>query len=113
MQVAAESGAAHANRAADARVDDAAAWSEVSRPVMTKSERYGQILAVLARHGIGVVDDELFKHESGDAARAEHLRRACEELGTVFIKLGRVLSTRGDLLPKAYRIELAKLPGRA
>jgi ubiquinone biosynthesis protein len=101
--------APHMPIAADARVDDAAVWSEVSRAVMTKSERYGQILAVLARHGIGVVDDELFKHESGDAARAEHLRRACEELGTVFIKLGQVLSTRGDLLPKAYRVELAKL----
>jgi predicted unusual protein kinase regulating ubiquinone biosynthesis (AarF/ABC1/UbiB family) len=44
-----------------------------------------------------MVDDELVKHESGDQARAEHLRRACEELGTVFVKLGQILSTRGDL----------------
>lgn len=77
--------------------------------MIKKSERYREIVTVLARNGIGVVDDELIKHESGDAARAEHLRRACEELGTVFIKLGQVLSTRGDLLPKAYRAELAKL----
>jgi hypothetical protein len=48
--------------------------------VITKSERYREILATLARHGIGVVDDELIKHEAGDRARAEHLRRACEEL---------------------------------
>jgi ubiquinone biosynthesis protein len=34
---------------------------------------------------------------------------ACEELGTMFIKLGQALSTRGDLLPDAYRKELAKL----
>jgi ubiquinone biosynthesis protein len=27
----------------------------------------------------------------------------------MFIKLGQVLSTRGDLLPDAYRAELAKL----
>lgn len=74
--------------------------------MIAKSERYRQILAVLARHGIGVVDDELIKHESGDAARAEHLRGACEELGTMFIKLGQVLSTRGDLLPTAYRTPL-------
>jgi ubiquinone biosynthesis protein len=67
------------------------------------------MLAVLARQGIGVVDDEFIKHESGDQARAEHLRRACEELGTMFIKLGQALSTRGDLLPDAYRTELAKL----
>jgi ubiquinone biosynthesis protein len=77
--------------------------------MITKSQRYREILTVLARHGIGMVDDELVKHESGDQARAEHFRRACEELGTVFVKLGQMLSTRGDLLPDAYRTELAKL----
>lgn len=77
--------------------------------MITKSKRYRDILAVLVRHGIGVVDDRFVKHEDGDRARAEHLRRACEELGTMFIKLGQVLSTRGDLLPDAYRTELAKL----
>jgi ubiquinone biosynthesis protein len=77
--------------------------------MITKSERYREILAVLARHGIGVVDDEFIKHEAGERARAEHLRRACEEVGTMFIKLGQALSTRGDLLPDAYRNELAKL----
>lgn len=50
--------------------------------MITKSERYREILAVLARHGIGVVDDEFIKHEAGEQARAEHLRRACEELTT-------------------------------
>lgn len=77
--------------------------------MITKSERYREILAVLARHGIGIVDDEFVKHKAGDQARAEHLRRACEELGTMFIKLGQILSTRGDLLPDVYRAELAKL----
>jgi ubiquinone biosynthesis protein len=77
--------------------------------MITKSQRYREILAVLARHGIAIVDDEFIKHEAGDQARAEHLRRACEELGTMFIKLGQILSTRGDLLPDAYRVELAKL----
>src|SRR4029077_20594757 len=77
--------------------------------VITKSERYREILATLARHGIGVVDDEFIKHEAGDRARAEHLRRACEELGTMFVKLGQMLSTLGDPLPEAYRTELAIL----
>ena len=40
--------------------------------MITKRERYREILAVLTRHGIGVVDDEFFKHEAGDRARAEH-----------------------------------------
>ncbi len=77
--------------------------------VITKSARYREILAVLARHGIGILDAEFIKHEAGDQARAEHLRRACEELGTMFVKLGQILSTRSDLLPDAYRMELAKL----
>ncbi len=77
--------------------------------MITKSERYREVLAVLARHRIGVVEDQLIKHEARDRARAEHLRRACEELGAMFIKLGQLLSTRGDLLPEAYRTELAKL----
>jgi ubiquinone biosynthesis protein len=77
--------------------------------VITKSERYREILAVLARHGIGIVDDEFIKHEAGIQARVEHLRRACEELGTIFVKIGQMLSTRSDLLPAAYCIELAKL----
>ena len=77
--------------------------------MITKSQRYREILAVLARHGIGIIDDEFIRHEAGDKARAEHLRRACEELGTMFIKLGQILSTRGDLFPDAYRAELARL----
>jgi ubiquinone biosynthesis protein len=84
-------------------------WRAPDNTMISRHQRYRQILAVLARHGIGVLDDQFIRHEAGDRARAEHLRRACEELGTMFIKLGQVLSTRGDLLPDAYRTELAKL----
>jgi ubiquinone biosynthesis protein len=76
---------------------------------ITKRGRYREIIAVLVRHGFGIVDDRLVKHETSEQARAEHLRLACEELGTLFIKLGQVLSTRSDILPPAYRQELAKL----
>ena len=38
---------------------------DVSRTTTTKSQRYREILAVLTRHGIGIVDDEFIKHESG------------------------------------------------
>ena len=88
---------------------DVASRKQSNKTAISKSERYREIFAVLARHGIGVVDDELIKHQAGDRARAEHLRQACEELGTMFIKLGQMLSTRSDLLPEAYRTELAKL----
>ncbi len=60
-------------------------------------------MAALAKHGIGAAGNR------DEAHRAVHLREACEELGTTFIKLGQVLSTRGDLLDEPYLFELRKL----
>lgn len=37
------------------------------------------------------------------------LRQALERLGPIFVKLGQMLSTRADLLPKAYADELSRL----
>jgi ubiquinone biosynthesis protein len=39
----------------------------------------------------------------------ERLRRALEELGPTFVKLGQLLSTRTHLLPRAFTLELSKL----
>lgn len=77
--------------------------THVSPAPQTKGARYRHIMATLARHGIGTV------FGGDDAARARHAREACEELGTTFIKLGQLLSTRADLLADAYRDELRKL----
>jgi ubiquinone biosynthesis protein len=59
----------------------------------------------LARHG----------HNAGqaDTVAPQSLRLALEELGPTFVKLGQMLSTRGDLLPPPYRAELAKLQDAA
>jgi ubiquinone biosynthesis protein len=79
-------------------------------PPRSKDERYREILATLARHGFGIIEDHFVEDGAErDRSRAERLRQACEELGPMFIKLGQMLSTRGDLLPEAYRLELAKL----
>ena len=43
----------------------------------------------------------------------EHVRLALEELGTTFVKLGQVLSTRPDLLGPEYQAQLAKLQDEA
>ena len=51
--------------------------------------------------------------QRGALRRPEHLRRALEELGTTFIKLGQILSTRADLLPPDYLAELTKLQDSA
>ncbi len=49
----------------------------------------------------------------GPLTQPEHLRCALEELGTTFIKLGQILSTRADLLPPDYLAELTKLQDSA
>ena len=42
-------------------------------------------------------------------APAERMRLALEELGPTFVKLGQLLSTRPDVIPKSYVMEFAKL----
>jgi ubiquinone biosynthesis protein len=39
----------------------------------------------------------------------QHVRMALEELGTTFVKIGQILSTRVDLLPAEFVVELEKL----
>jgi ubiquinone biosynthesis protein len=93
----------------------------------THGARYREIADVLARHGLGYLlgilglgrfvpfHHGLLGHPQRDEpyTRPEHLRMAFEELGTTFIKLGQVLSTRADLLPPDYQAELAKLQDAA
>lgn len=60
--------------------------------------RLKEIIAVSIKHGLknGISDPKAF-------------RLALEELGPTFIKLGQILSTRPDMLPKPYIKELEKL----
>ena len=91
----------------------------------TPARRYRQISRVLARHGLGffisVLGLERFvtwqrifnRRYDQPLTRPEHVRRALEELGPTFIKLGQILSTRADLLPPSYQLELARLQDAA
>ncbi len=45
-------------------------------------------------------------------SRAVRVRRALEDLGPIFVKFGQMLSTRRDLLPSEYAVELARLQDR-
>jgi ubiquinone biosynthesis protein len=88
-------------------------------------DRYRQILTVLIRHGFGDLLESLKidqyievglkivapgrRQEPEHLTRAERFRMALEELGPTFIKLGQVLSTRPDLLPVEFMVELEKL----
>ncbi|MEZ5098451.1 MAG: AarF/ABC1/UbiB kinase family protein [Thermoleophilia bacterium] len=69
--------------------------------------RAAEIGRVLARHL-----REARSEDASDATRARRLRAALEELGPTFAKLGQIASTRADLLPVAYVVELEQLQDR-
>jgi ubiquinone biosynthesis protein len=86
--------------------------------------RYQQIGRILTRYGFGYVLTQLgveraitpglerLRFSSSEILRAtpaERVRMVVEELGPTFIKLGQILSTRGDILPPDFVRELEKL----
>ena len=93
----------------------------MTSPKETHFHRIGQIAEVLSQHGLGSLYSALGLHRFASSAKVpaerhtttptppEHLRLALEELGATFVKLGQLLSTRADLLPPEYLVELAKL----
>ena len=68
--------------------------------------RFREIVKVLASYGFGYIVDSKFSKQN---KLPENLRRAFEELGPTFIKIGQILSTRPDLLSPPYILELSKL----
>jgi len=80
------------------------------------------IAEVLLRNGLGFLAEQLdltrflppWKQRIATAEDSkysvpERLRHTLEQLGPTYIKLGQILSTRPDLLPRAYIEELSKL----
>ena len=88
-----------------------------TRRALARSRRYSQISRIAVRHGLGPYLRGRRLHgadpASGRAALAVSLRRALEEGGVTFTKLGQLLSTRHDLLPAEFTSELAQLQDRA
>lgn len=87
--------------------------------------RLREIVQVLFRYGFGYLVDQLDLKEllspfdrarkvaeEEAPSRGVRLRRALEDLGPTFVKLGQLLSTRPDLLPPDVVSELAKLQDR-
>lgn len=92
---------------------------------MQHLRRYREIIFVFIKYGFGAIIDNIgiLKHinvrrktlkQTNDEniaklSRGERLRLALEELGPTFIKMGQILSTRSDILPKNIIKELEKL----
>lgn len=85
-------------------------------------KRYRQIASMLLRYGLSEVMrgsglEELLGDEIGKLTQKAHPKPAelaaeLEEMGPTFVKLGQVLSTRGDLLPAEYLGALQSLQDR-
>src|SRR5712664_784621 len=85
------------------------------------ARRAREVVAILSRFGLADWLAQLkvgFGHglfhgvegsRLADLTREARIRLALAELGTTFIKLGQVLSTRADLVGLPLAIELAKL----
>ncbi|MEU5875757.1 AarF/UbiB family protein [Glycomyces sp. NPDC047369] len=93
-------------------VPPARTWFKGLRTRVRRTRRYLQILAIAARHGlIGLLRGRRLSSQDAEMARA--LRRALDDAGVTFVKLGQILSTRRDLLPAVYIAELSKLQDQA
>jgi ubiquinone biosynthesis protein len=84
---------------------------------MARTRRYAQIGRIILRHGLGPYlrggrRAELATAE-GRRRLAVSLRRALDDGGVTFVKLGQVLSTRRDLLPPEFVDELSQLQDQA
>jgi ubiquinone biosynthesis protein len=69
---------------------------------LTRAARRGHVVKVLREIGGGAAREPT-------PERAREFREALEELGTTFVELGQILSSRPDLLPDAYIEELGRL----
>ena len=91
-------------------------WWPLLRARAARTRRYGRIVRIAARHGLGRALRGRWRG-GADPARRQQLARsltaALDEGGVTFVKLGQVLSTRRDLLPAEFVTELGRLQDRA
>lgn len=72
-------------------------------------QRLREIVRVFTYYGFDFLVSKKMPNNKKVEPRPQAFREALEELGATFVKIGQILSTRPDLLPKAYIEELEKL----
>ncbi|GAA1492502.1 ABC1 kinase family protein [Curtobacterium herbarum] len=79
----------------------------------SRGRRFAEVLGIARRHSLLPFRRLDFSHDPATSdlrrSQADHLRRALEEAGGGFVKMGQLLSTRDDLLPEEWTEELAHL----
>jgi len=73
---------------------------------------FDQVLEMLGLADVIVRSRKLFRLSVPDIAKltaAERMRLVLEQLGPTFIKLGQILSTRPDVIPRSFVLEFEKL----
>lgn len=75
------------------------------RDRLRRTGRYLRIMTILGRYGLTAQ----LRGVLNSGTTADSVRRAMEDAGVTFIKLGQMLSTRSDLLPEEYIKELSRL----
>jgi ubiquinone biosynthesis protein len=93
------------------------AWRRELRGRLARTRRYSQISRIAIRNGLspylrGRRRAELDPPDARDEL-ARSVRRALDEGGVTFVKLGQILSTRPDLLPPEFTDELSRLQDQA
>lgn len=102
---------------------DAGSRSSLFGRALSRMTRYTEILGVLVRYGfsdlVRKVDLDVYRRLRGGGrssrrarrtwSRPERMRRALEELGPTFVKIGQLLSHRPDILPPDWIEEFEKL----
>lgn len=91
-------------------------------PAISRNQRYRRIVTVLMDEGFGTLLDQVglrapwiasLRRRSSSAAEGippeARVRRALEQLGPTFAKIGQMLSVRRDLIPGPLADELTKL----
>lgn len=86
-----------------------------------------RLASALSRHGFGWLLERLhlgwlvpfhrglfgYPRQPQRYTAPDHIRMALECLGPTFVKLGQILSSRGDVLPDTYQLALSKLHDQA